>query len=167
MNSTPPKHATLLVVKVGNNDRPAEQTDIDAVAKAVREAIDGDGILVTYHAVQFETVAVPVSFDDLLIEADGAGDPGDDGDPEAGDYDPEGECDPDCPCEEHAHDVKTAGLQDSGDGCDCGGYDCYTCAGVPVRDSAAIKRAVQNNDVPGLVRAVFEMAFSMGRSKGE
>lgn len=47
----------LIIVKLGNEDRPASQEDIDTLAKSLKKAIKkGKNIVITHHAIEFERV---------------------------------------------------------------------------------------------------------------
>lgn len=47
----------LIIVKLGNEDRPASQEDIDNLAKSLKKAIKkGKNIVITHHAIEFERV---------------------------------------------------------------------------------------------------------------
>jgi len=47
----------FIIVKLGNEDRPASQEDIDAMAKSLKKAIKkGKNIVITHHAIEFERV---------------------------------------------------------------------------------------------------------------
>lgn len=53
---------SLLVVKVGCDDRPASQEDLDQIAEDIKEALskgDQSVVLVTHHYVQFEQFHLP------------------------------------------------------------------------------------------------------------
>jgi hypothetical protein len=49
----------LIVVRVGNDDRPASEADIQAVEEAVKQAIAEGGLLVTNHYIDFQIVPIP------------------------------------------------------------------------------------------------------------
>jgi hypothetical protein len=46
----------LVVVKVGNDDRPAGPKDIKDMKKKIKKALKKNRILVTHHAVEFEII---------------------------------------------------------------------------------------------------------------
>lgn len=49
----------IIIVKVGNDKRPASQEDIDTVAKNLKKAFKkGKNVVVTHHAITFETISV-------------------------------------------------------------------------------------------------------------
>lgn len=50
---------TLTIVKVGNDARPASDSDIKNVTAAIETALKGQsGVLVTHHAIQIETIMI-------------------------------------------------------------------------------------------------------------
>ena len=53
----------LIVVRVGTEDRPASEEDIQAVESAVKKAISEDGLFVTNHYVDFEVIPIPEAWD--------------------------------------------------------------------------------------------------------
>lgn len=60
----------LIIVKLGNDDRPASQEDIDAMAKTLKKAFKkGKNVVVTHHAVSFETLPIG-NIKDVIVVAD-------------------------------------------------------------------------------------------------
>jgi hypothetical protein len=61
----------LIIVKLGNEDRPASQEDIDAMAKTLRKALrKGKNVVVTHHAVSFEVLPIG-NINDVMVVAAG------------------------------------------------------------------------------------------------
>lgn len=58
-----PTSIQMLVVKVGNDERPAGPDDIADTVKSITEALKGgvSPVLVTHHAISFEVVTVPTT----------------------------------------------------------------------------------------------------------
>lgn len=56
---------TILVVRVGTEDRPAAPEDLADMASCLKEIFKGEDppVLVSHHAVSFEHIDVPVAED--------------------------------------------------------------------------------------------------------
>lgn len=60
----------LIIVKLGNETRPASQEDIDALAKTIKKAIrKGKNVVVTHHAVSFEVLPIAGGINDVMVVA--------------------------------------------------------------------------------------------------
>lgn len=61
----------LIIVKLGNDDRPASQEDINAMAKTLKKALrKGKNVVVTHHAVSFEVLPIG-NINDVMVVATG------------------------------------------------------------------------------------------------
>lgn len=61
----------LIIVKLGNEDRPASQEDIDAMAKTLKKALKkGNNIVVTHHDVSFESLLIGNIKDVMVVAGD-------------------------------------------------------------------------------------------------
>ena len=57
------KGKTLLVVKVGTDDRPASEQDIENVQKSLLQILPkGSFCVVTHHAIDFQSVPIGTDF---------------------------------------------------------------------------------------------------------
>lgn len=60
---------TLIFVRVGNDHRPASDENVKDVEKHVRDAMIGDGIFVTHHAVDISVVHIPEEDSGIVIKS--------------------------------------------------------------------------------------------------
>lgn len=58
---------SILIVKLGTDDRPATEEDIKDMEESLLRAFK-NGVLVTHHAVQFEILNLPIESIDVVSE---------------------------------------------------------------------------------------------------
>jgi hypothetical protein len=65
----PREFVNMMVVRVGDKDRPAGVEDILDMQEQIKECLTegGNPVLITHHAVEFETIQIPCETGSIIV----------------------------------------------------------------------------------------------------